>query len=264
MFALLLLVSTAQAGWTQPAGASYLKLWDRSLIGNQVFMADGRREKLPAVYQDHQLNLYGEYGITDRWTLVGKATPAGWSDYAGSNTAYIGDHTLGVRRALATGDIKVSVQVEGGGAPGQGERVLGYGDVGGDPWVAKATLGTAHAGGNLSLGGTVGSVWLQGQAGGTWFSRDGLDPVVTGMLGGGHTWDFGLSLAIRVMLWLPLGPVDSVDVLGLGQTRYVGYGGDFSYRLTDTLAITWGVAGAEAWSNASTPSILLGLEWKRG
>ncbi|GAA5220667.1 hypothetical protein [Membranihabitans marinus] len=60
----------AGGGWPQPKGKGYFKLGQSFLISDQYFGPDGK--KIPITTTGYySTSLYGEYGITDRWTITG-------------------------------------------------------------------------------------------------------------------------------------------------------------------------------------------------
>ena len=258
----VLLAQVAWAGgWTQPAGDTYIKVWDRSLIGAEGFFADGSRRDLDTVYQDHALNAYAEWGAAEAWTVTLSTNPLGYAAAGGGKTAYVGPSWLGLRRGLTTeSPWRTAIELRAGGAPGVGARV-GSGQVEGDPWEYRPTVGTAQLGGELQAGRSLWRrTWASAAVGGWWFSRAEMDPVVTATLQWGVSTTDGWAFALTVPAWLPTGPVQHVNVAGAGQTRYLGFGGDLSRKIAGRLAVTVGIAGAAAWSNASTPSLLAGIE----
>lgn len=260
---LLAIAGPAHAGWTQPQGAVYAKVWERAIIGTNAYFPTFSSRELPESYMDHALNLYVEGGLTDRWTLVVATNPLGWSRYGDSSTLYVGDSWLGVRRALLVQETRVAVELRVGGAPGVGEETLGSGTVMGDPFVYVPALGTAHYGGELSVGRGVGAGWFKATLGGLAYTRPYLDPVVHASLGGGAQTKFGLRIGLTVAAWRPIGNIVVTNVTGVGQTFYIGGTLDLAMRLTDSLSLAFDFGGGPASSNAATPSLGLGLEWKR-
>jgi hypothetical protein len=262
--ALALLLSPLEAlawGWSQPRGAHYLKVWNRSLLGSRAYFADGTARALPSGFGDHQLNYYFEYGLTDRLTLVSHGSPIGYSVHNGDSAAYTGPLQIGARYGLLQGTWNFAVEAHGGYTPPVGERALGVGAVEGRPFTYVPTVETGLLDGELQLGRGIGRGWITAHAGFRWFSRSGLDPVVFGGVQGGYTFAFGLQVSLSVQTHQPIGAVTVTNATGAGQTRYVGFGLDLSYWVTPHWSVTAGVGGVLlAESNAATLPILIGFE----
>jgi hypothetical protein len=258
---LLCLSSPALAGgWTQPEGTHYLKVWDRTMIGSRVFPAGGGIEDLPDSYQDHALNIYFEYGLTDSWTLIAQMQPLGFAQFADESTAYVGDSVIGLRRALTTDDVRLAFEARVGHAPGWGERVIGSGLVAEEPFFYQPTVRTERVDAELQVGTGFDGGWLSASAGARWYSRGGLDPalIATGQVG--LLFD-DVTASLYASAHQPFGDVTVTNISGAGQTRFIGFGSDISCWIDETWAVTFGFGGALAVeSNAATPSLTLGFE----
>lgn len=248
-------------GWSQPRGAHYLKVWNRSLLGSRAYFADGVARALPSGFGDHQLNYYVEYGLTDRVTLVSHGSPLGYSVHNGDAAAYVGPLQVGARYGLLQGTWNLAVEAHGGYAPSVGERVLAAGAVAGNQYAYVPAVETGLLDAEFQFGRGIGRGWITAHAGFRWFSRTGLDPVVFGGVQGGYTFGFGLQVSLSAQTNQPVGPVVVTHVTGAGQTRYVGFALDLSYWFTAHWAVTAGVGGVVlAESNAATLPVLLGFE----
>lgn len=255
--ALALAPSAAHAGgWTQPRGAYYLKLWVRSLFGSRGYFTDRAARPLGATYQDHALNLYGEYGLTSDWTLVAFARPVGHASFGDSATAYMGELAAGARRGLLRGRVNLAVEAHASVTPDVGERVLGAGVVEGRSFVYVPTASTARFDAELQAGLALGAWgWVTAAAGARFYTRDAIDHALYGSLQFGVQTSFGLQLMATATTQQPLGHVVATNAAGAGQTRYVSYGLDASFWFTRRWAVTAGFAGALlVESNAATPS----------
>lgn len=248
------------AGWTQPKGQLYLKVWDRLLLGDKAFMLDGRIETLPARYHDHQVGAYFELGLADELTLVARAAPIGVSSYGDTTRLYSGGFALGLRQALLAGPVPLAFEARAGGRPNGPE--LGGGEVGGAAFRLAPVVGTAHfdfelqAGTAFSWGG-----WLSASAGTTLYTNAALAPSLTGFLQAGWATRFGLVADLHLNFAHAVRPDAVTNVLGAGNTRYTGFGLALAYWFTPRFALSAGLEGVlYARSNAATPSILFGFE----
>lgn len=260
----LLPSSTSAGAWPQLQGEYYLKLWERTLIGSAAYTADGGRAGIGDTYQDHALNAYFEYGLTDEWTFVGFGRPVGFAEIAGNSAFYMGELNVGVRRSLTVNPVALALEAHYGFAPAVGDDVLATGSVeGGGTYVYSPTVTTHTVEGELQLGYSFHPGWVGLSVGTSWLTGDGLDPVLYGNANIGTAFDFGLVIGGYLALHQPFGDVVTTNVAGAGQTRFFGFGLDISYWLSEHIGINAGVGGAFlAESNASTPAIQLGLEMR--
>ncbi|MCB9742123.1 MAG: hypothetical protein H6741_00550 [Alphaproteobacteria bacterium] len=263
---LLSFVSVALAGWTQPAGHHYVKAGARGVVGSLAFPASGVEAANVPVgrAQDWALQLYGEYGLTDAWTLVGQGAPLGWASYEGESTLYTGRLSVGAKRALLTGKHRLAATGSLSYTPPLGERDLTQGSLDGLSFIP--TESTFGAGAGLSYGLGFGQNWLVANAGATWLSAAQLDPVVEGMVQLGRTTKRGNRWDLHLPWRLPLGPVEApANFAGSGQTAYLGMGVGYTY----TWGQGWGVATsfesvAAARANFAAPTIPLFVEHQGG
>jgi hypothetical protein len=253
---------SARAGaWLQDPGASYLKLWTRSLLGSNVFLASGQNVPAGAPYGDHALNFYTEVGLHRRWTLVASGRPVGVAVFRGQTAVYTGELQVGARFGLTQGTWNLALEGHLGGTPPVGGDDLNT-PVAAPAVTYRPTVSTLQGDLEVQLGRGVGNGgWMTGNVGVRGFSRTGLDPTVYGAVQFGWRFGFGLQFALTVNTWQPLGAVRESNIPGTGQTRYVGLGLDLSWWLSPRWAVTVGAASVlMAQSNAATAPFLVGLE----
>lgn len=260
--ALLAASPALSAGWTQPAGGHYAKAWTRLLMGKAMFTADGDRVDLPDSFTDAAVNLYGEYGLTDRVTLVGFANPYGHASYAGGDaTSYVGFLGGGVRLGRPVGPLSLAGEVRYGYAPDVGAKVVGAGEAEGVPFVLAPTVNTHRIEGEVQVGMGLPFGWWAASVGARAFSEAAISPAVIGFAQVGWQVSSAWVLDLHFNLNQPVDDVEITNVLGAGQTAYLGYGLSASWWFLEALGLHVGVEGvAYAKSNASTPTLTLGLE----
>ncbi len=252
----------AQASaWTQPEGGSYFKVSTRSLIGSTA-LSETEILQLPDTYQDHQLRLYGEWGVSSEVTAIFEATPVGITNYAAETRLYIGQMQAAMRYQLALAPFVMSVQLHAGGRPAP-TRALATLMVADQVLEIRPVVGTLLGGASVRAAKSFGSMWVSGHAGAQFHSAESLEPAIFGYLQGGwHALD-SLTLAIHLSLWHSLGELDVLNVLGAGQTRYLGLGIGATWWMTSNIGLHGGIDGVfYADHNASTPPIIVGLEFR--
>lgn len=261
--------SAHAAGWTQKDGEFYGKVWQRTLIGREIFISGRTTARLPQSYQDHQLNIYGEYGLTDDWTLTLSGTPLGIATYASDPVIYTGGATVGARYALAKGRLAAAVELQMGGRPGADRRASDIieasvaGTTRDQMTEATPSIGTAHASLEVQGGFSTSLLWISGAAGLRAFTNSALKPALFANVQAGWSSDFGLGLDLRMSLYHSTGSIDVINIYGAEQTRYLGVGVGMSYWITDNFAMNAGVDGALfASANAATPSLMLGIAFR--
>ena len=255
--------TASAAGWTQPPEHFYLKVWDRTLLGKKAFTEAKTQVELPEGYQDHQVGLYGEYGLMDRLTLTLSAIPFGFAAYDEERRPYFGGGALGLRYQLYRGSWVAAVAAEIGGRPSSGDPLFAD-TVEGEALVVSPVVGTIYGGGSLEVGYGYSFGWLSAQAGARFFSNGGLDPAFFARAQSGWILGAGFLLDLHVSWYHALGDFRPINVLGAGQTRYVGVGLGASWWFVDWMAVTVGFEGAPfAVANAATPSLAAGFEFRR-
>ncbi len=262
----LLWASVAQAGaWTQEEGNGYAKVWGRALLGSAAYFADGEVRDLDDSFTDLTLNLYGEYGVADGWTLLAAGAPLGFASSAGESTLYSEGGVLGVRRRILGGSVPLAFEARYGYRPGVGEKVLVAGQVEGNPYAYIPTVESHTADGELQIGMGTSWGWVTGSFGARFYSRERIDPTLLGNFQIGTRVGSSVVLDFHVFMHEPLGDVEVTEITGAGQTRYLGLGFGGSWWFVEDWGVNLGLDGVVyAASNAATPSIMLGLEHKYG
>ncbi len=253
----LLLSGTAQAGaWTQPRGAYYAKIWDRTLLSPYGILADGAIEEVP-FFQDHALNAYAELGLSDQLTLTGFTNPLG---FAAQDTSalYVGTSWVGLRQSLLRGTWRLAVEGRLGGA--LEARTVGSGTAAsGEDWVYRPSEGAARGELELQLGRGLGQGWFVASAGLVAFTGQDLDPTITGMAQVGRPFG-ALQPSVTLTVWQTLGEITETNIAGAGQTAYVGLMPELAWWLREGWALGLGVGGAlQARANAAAPSLSVSL-----
>jgi hypothetical protein len=254
------------AGWTQAEGAFYAKAWSRAIMGSGMITAQGENVKLGDAYRDVGLNLYGEYGLTSALTLVGFAQPFGIAGFGeGDNQTYVGALGGGVRLGHALGRLQLAAELRYGYAPDVGTDPVGVGVAEDVPFVLVPTVNTHRVDAELQAGMGLPFGWWSASAGVRTFSAEGLDPTIIGFAQLGWQINPRWVLDLHLNLNQPTGDVVITNVLGAGQTAYLGVGVSATWWFVDQLGLHLGVEGvARAESNAATPSLTLGLEARGG
>ena len=185
----------AQAGgWTQPQGDYYVKIWERSVIGTGLFDVDGEIFDAGRSYADHALNVYGEVGFTDAWTVMVSSTPVGMSTFDGVSTPYVGATALGVRRALIASDNRLAASVMMGYAPAIGETTLGEGEAEGRSFVWIPAVQNPFLEAQLEYGRGFSWGWVTAGGGLRANGRSDMDPAAVGSAQIGRSGKRGLDL----------------------------------------------------------------------
>ena len=262
--------SPAQAvGWTQPKGEYYLKFWNRSLIGKQVFISERTTASLPESFQDHQLHFYGEYGLWDDLTLTFEGTPVGYARFGDESRFYSAGGSAGLRYRLINDAVIAAVEVKIGGRPRSGSLAQGTVQVERDDRIdtelfdAAPSIGAGHGSLELQIAYGFPFFWMNASGGVRAFTNTQLNPAL--FLGGQIGWNssFGLVLDLHANWFYSIGDIGPINVYGAAQTRYLGFGVGASYWFTDHVSVYAGFDSAFfATANAATPAFALGLEFK--
>lgn len=256
-------VDARAAGWTQPTGGLYLKLWERSLVGGTAYLADGSTDEVSETFVDQALNLYLEYGLTDALTLVAFGSPVGYAAYGDESAIYVGPLAAGLRYGLPLGAARLAIEAHYGYAPDVGTDSLGGGVVDGEAYVYVPAVETHRVEGELQLGVPLSFGWTAASAGYRWLSHDDLDPVIYGFAQLGWHASDAWVLDLHLNLHEPSGvDLEVANVAGAGQTRYLGFGVGASWWWAQAWALALGFEGvAYAQSNAATPTLTVGVEY---
>lgn len=259
----LIFAFDARAGWVQPSGAYYLKFWDRSVIGGRAFDLQGEKPELPENYQDHALNLYAEYGLTSETTVLFHGAPLGYSSYGEHSTMYSGLNWAGLRFALLQGEFPLALELKYGYSPPLGKGPLAEGTVGGSRFVYRPTFEQHLGRGQLSAGWALApGAWMKGAVAAIFSSNEEIDPALEAALGIGWRADFGLAITFEALLHVPARDPRVIDVIGAGNTRYLGVELMIAWWLSEHFGIHVALGGAPALtkSNAAAPALSFGVE----
>ncbi|MEZ4469675.1 MAG: hypothetical protein R3F60_02505 [bacterium] len=267
------------AGWTQPAGDSYLKLNNRLLVGERGYDRDGRAHDTGGAFHDWQLQLYGELGLTDRWTLIAFATPVGWARFEDApetppagrvarSAFYVGAVGAGLRRGLSPlGPLHLAAQLTADAALPVGDADVGAGRFACEappcdrfryaPTVARVDADAeVQAGLALPAG-----FWLSATGGLRVTALADIDPALRAAGQLGWSGPLGLVLEAHVQLHHPLGNIDESVISGAGETAYRGQGLSVGWWITPAIGLNAGMDGARGVrSNAAAPVRTLGIE----
>jgi hypothetical protein len=253
--------SALAGGWTQPEGAHYAKVWSRTVVGQSAHTAGGDTVELPERFIDTSLNLYGEYGLTDTLTAVAFGSPIGWSKIGDASTAVVRTMSLGLRRGWRLGDTRLALEGHYGYSPNIGTDMLSAGEAEGEPFIYVPSFESHRLSAEAQLGHPLGFGWVSLSAGYRHYTAAALDPVIYSFAQLGWNLSSAWVLDLHFNLHEPLGEVDVTEVLGVGQTRYLGFGLGARYWLTPRFALFGGFEGdVYSRSNAATPSLMLGFE----
>lgn len=272
--------AAAAAGWTQPEGGHYVKVWSRLLRGEKAFLSDGTVAPLGGQFTDLAVGVYFEYGLQDGTTIIAQGTPFGWAQFTSDDgvvdgevegdTSYIGPISFGVRRALYRGEALVlSAELQIGYGPSLGEETIGAGTISAEDceqsepcrFSYRPAVEHARILGELQVGVPLPSgFWISAAAGGG--SMLGITRVLKGLFQVGWASKFGLVVDFHSTAHIPFDDPGN-DVAGAGVTRYVGIGPGISYWFSDHWGINVGAEGVlMAEANLATPTLSLGIEHK--
>ena len=112
------------SAWTQGKGRGFFKLSERVIRAHQFYEFTGNRLTIPTL-TEYTTSFYGEYGLTERWTLVGYVPfikritlnkqverSSGFVLFPGDARTGLADSDIGVRiLLLQRGATVVSTQV---------------------------------------------------------------------------------------------------------------------------------------------------------
>jgi len=263
--AVLLASAAPGVGWTQAAGDHYIKLGGRAVIGSGGYLADGSFSQLGATFVDARAELYAEFGVFDRLTIVGIAAPLGWATFGDTSTAYLGPLSVGARVGTDVGPFPHSVfalEARYGYSPPLGEVVLAAGWANGRRWQFVPAVEThrfdieAQLGVDLPWG-----LWFAGAAGLGHATREGMGASFNGMLQLGIETGTFITGEAHFTWHQPTHYFSDSNIAGAGNTAYLGAGVSVSAWLTPTWGAFVGVDGGFwVYSNAGAPAFTIGLE----
>lgn len=243
---------------TAEAGDAYLKVYDRTIVGDSYFSSDGSRLRLGQTYQDHQLTLFGSLDVVDGLRLTVSGVPVGIAAFDGNTQAYFGGLAGGVEVDLWRGPVVLRTGLRLGGRPDIPPLAL-------DGTVLVApVVGTAFGAAQASLLWPLSFGWLSIEAGVQAHSSSALSTALFAASQFG--WRPGaIELSLQLQGWNALSGTGAndgpVNVLGSGNTRYIGFDLDVAWWFG-----AWGpflgVGGAlYAEHNAATPSLRAGIQF---
>jgi hypothetical protein len=103
--------SHAQGGWTQPAGGMFVKVDWSYLNASEYAMPDGERIETEAFTQ-HNINLYSEFGLSPRLTLLVQGPLLRSQRFATTTTATgLGDLRMDLKYRLTSDYLPVAVSI---------------------------------------------------------------------------------------------------------------------------------------------------------
>ncbi len=266
MLALILSLGAAHGGaWTPDQGDAYGKVNLRFLAGRAAYADDGEVVETGA-YRDTSLRAYYELGLSDLTTLVYSGTPIGRATYEGASAQYLGPNAVGLRRSLWDHALQVAVEGRVGWSEpfGQPDLATQSGSALTPPGYAyEPSVGNHFLDLEISLGRGIKNGWVTGTIGGRTNTADVMSNAVTGVVQAGWVFQGRFELDLHVPWYLPTGPVDQVNFAGTGETSYVGVGLGFGWWFRESLGVAVAAEGvAMAQSNAATPSLTLGLQFR--
>jgi hypothetical protein len=243
----------------------------RSLPGapgeHSGFFADGEIRKLGKEFNDHSLNLYGEYGVTDDWTVVYNGRPFGTVKVGDDSATYVGAQSFGVRRALAKGDMKIAIELRYVFSPAVGDEPVAQGvseaeaEADREPWFYAPTIAGHGVDGELQLGKGLSFGWWTAAVGARHRTASEIGTALTATAQLGIALSDTVNLSIDLSMEEPLDEVEVTNVSGAGRTRFFGNGLAVSWWVTERMGLTTGFGGAfYASSNAASPALSFGIE----
>lgn len=241
---LLAFIGLAQAGgWTQPDGGHYVKAGVRAIPGQDFFPNAGDGTAIaPAPFLDLAVELYGEYGLTRDWSLVGQLIPIGYARLDGRDSAYMGVFQVGVRRALVRGRHNLSLQVDAGYTPPLGEiDLFDEAPTGDDGLVYRYLPAQSGAQGDVLLGYGVGigRVYIAVQAGAVAFTNSDIAPAAIGYATVGLRTQKNNRWSLTVPFRQHVGGGPDTNLAGSGQTDFVGLRIEYTLTFGDS---GWGLS----------------------
>jgi|GEM_PF-1445936 len=259
-------------GWTKNVGEYYTKIWLRGLVGSSAFLLEKPTESTGGTYRDFSANFYTEIGVHESITLIAHGTPAGFASFSddrnSKSTGYMGILGAGARWGFLKGKLNMALEVRYGYTSRLGEEAVGKGVARKQPWHYTPVVSSHRFDGELQAGygfllGSHGSGWVTLSAGVAQFTRAKLGTTIIGAAQIGIALNMGLVFMLNFNLFHPLQELQEVNVSGAGPTDYAGNGLTISYWFNKNFAVTASMEAIfYAYSNASTPSLVLGIELK--
>lgn len=255
-------------GWPQRRGHGYYKLGYQMVRASELYQSDGRRMDIPTLGA-YTISFYGEYGVTDRTTVlayvpfieritlnrqVGRETA--FEFFEGDAITHIADPEVGVRVGLLQhGAAVVSASVRLGIPLGEEAQPNGL-NTGDGEWNQ---IGALEAGYSFYpvpayLGASVGYN----------NHTQGFSDEVMYALEGGYTFAGAVTIIARLRGVESLDNGDAGVRGGMGvnanNQRYLAYGAEVIYALTDTYGLSLGATSATRAQNVlAAPAFSAGV-----
>lgn len=260
-FALAVVICASNALAGPEPGRAYVKVWDRTIVGTNAFLSGRDTLSLPETYQDHQLNLYGALGLADGLALTLDAVPFGIAAYGAESRAYIGGFGGGLQADLWRGPIVFGVHIRVGGRP-DGPTIAAE-VVDETSVVIEPVVGTFFGGAAGTLLWPARFGWVSARVGFEAYNARELEPVLFANAQVGLRTGSPVELSLQVQLWHAFDVPEPINVLGAGNTRYLGFDLDATWWFASGWGPFLGVGGvAYASHNAATPSLRLGVQFR--
>ena len=260
-------------GWTQKRQHGYCKLGFRFLSATQFYEPGGNQISIPTL-RTYTASFYGEYGLTDRLTVVAYVpffervtlnrqvgSESGFEFFGGDAVPGIADADLGLRFGLLKDRPTVlSVGLKLGLPLGQDEQENGL--LTGDSELNQ--LATLEAGHSFYPA----PAYAKAAVG---FNNrvNGYSDEIVYLLEGGYTFDRALTLTARLRGVASLNNGDDAVLGGMGglyanNQQYLSYGLELSYTRRDAYGLSLGAEGATLAENVlAAPVFSLGVFLKR-
>ncbi|MEM7101967.1 MAG: hypothetical protein AAF502_02475 [Bacteroidota bacterium] len=268
-FIFLTTFAFAQSAWTQPKGGGFAQLGLTSIPKySSIYTQDGESFNTSREISDKTIQLYGEYGIRDKTTIILavplKIVQAGDSSDVADLPISIQDGTLfgfgnieiGVRQKLYSGKFELSVQVKGELGTGSFDQPTGL-RTGFDTWGLQSLI---------SIGTGIDDGYVFGYVGGGFRTGSYSSYFKTG-LEGGYTFFDRVTLAVFLDVLTSFkdgnrfDPIQNIETgLYLNDQQYVAYGFKVLGQITDLIGVSAAFGGAASGNLVPrSPSLNLGV-----
>lgn len=254
----LLVPATAYAGgWTQAAGDGYAKVWGSYLAGDAAYDADGDAVEV-ASFRLVRLHAYGEFGLRDDLTLVGSVQPLGSATLGDESVGFAGPAMVGLRQRFLSDGLQFAMEARIGGEPST--RDLAPADA---SYRFQPTEATGRFEYEAQVGHALPFGWITAAVGPRWHSSADLSHELFASAQLGFGPFAGFLFDIHLAANTTLSPLTSNNVIGSGDTHYIGGGLGVSYWPIDTVGFHAGADGALfARTNLGVPPLQLGVEFR--
>ena len=257
--ATLLLPATASAGgWTQPAGSGYAKVWGSYLGGAAAYDAAGD-PVATETFRLARLRSYAEWGLREDLTIVGAVEPLGSATVGDRSTTFFGPAMVGLRQRFVDDGFQFAVEARGGGQLGEAPNLAPAGAA----YEFRPTVQSGRFEWELQVGVPLGFGWFTAAAGPRWYSSASLrdELFATAQLGFGPF--AGVVFDLHLAANTTLGPLETANVTGAGNTEYVGGGVGVSYWPASSVGFHVGADGAAfARANLGVAPLQAGVEFR--